>query len=125
MKLRYFLVVIILLISAQTYAQTGRQVSGVVKDSTGITLPGTTVKLLTGTDSVSVGTDINGRYTFPSVTVNQFSLVVFSVGYKPLKRRFILSNDNKPAELAPIILKPTAIILKMVKTAIMCMMLIK
>jgi len=111
MKFRYFLVLITLIISAQTYAQTGRQVSGVVKDSTGITLPGTTVKLLTGTDSLSVGTDINGRYTFPSVTVNQFSLVVFSVGYKPLKRRFVLNNDTKPAELTPIVLKPAAIAL--------------
>ncbi|MGZ3928985.1 MAG: TonB-dependent receptor [Mucilaginibacter sp.] len=117
MKLKYLLAAIAFIVSIQAYAQTGRQVSGVVKDSTGITIPGTTIKLLTGKDSAIVATDMNGRYTFPSVTVNQFSLVVFSVGYKPLKRRFILNDDTKPAELAPIILKSDAIALKGVTIA--------
>lgn len=112
MKLRYLLIAISFIISIQVYAQTGRQVSGVVKDSTGITLPGTTVKLLTGTDSLVVATDLNGKFTFSAVPVNQFSLVVFSVGYQPLKRRFILDNANTPAMLAPIILKSDAIALK-------------
>jgi hypothetical protein len=112
MKLRYLFTTIIFIISIQAYAQTGRQVSGVVKDSTGITLPGTTVKLLTGKDSLIVATDLNGKFTFSVVPVNQFSLVVFSVGYQPLKRRFILDNANTPAMLAPIILKSDAIALK-------------
>ncbi len=90
MKIKYFLAAITFIISINSYAQTGRQVSGVVKDSTGVTLPGTTLKLLTGTDSLIVATDMNGRFTFTAVPVNQFSLVVFSIGYKPLKRRFIL-----------------------------------
>ena len=112
MKIRYFLIAIIVLFSIKTYAQTGRTVSGVVKDSTGLTLPGTTLKLLTGKDSITVATDANGRYTFSAVPVNQFSLVVISIGYQPLKRRFLLNNDNKPAELAPIILKSESIALK-------------
>ena len=118
MKLKYLLSVIILIIATQAYAQmiqTGqasRQVSGVVKDSTGTTLPGATIKLLTGKDSTTVATDMNGRFTFPAVPVNQFSLVVFSVGYQPIKRRFVLNNDKTAAELAPIILKTDAITLK-------------
>src|ERR1700712_841704 len=106
MKLKYLFAAIILTFASHAFAQTGRPVSGVVKDSTGITLPGTTLKLfLSPTDSLITATDANGRYTFQTITVNQFSMVVFSVGYKPLKRRFILNNDNKPAELAPIVLK--------------------
>ena len=42
----------------------GGTVSGVVKDTTGITLPGTTVKLFTGKDSPLVATDANGKIYF-------------------------------------------------------------
>ncbi|HEY4194508.1 MAG TPA: carboxypeptidase-like regulatory domain-containing protein, partial [Mucilaginibacter sp.] len=81
MKLKHLLTVIILIIAAHAFAQQpGRPVSGVVKDSTGTTIPGATIKLLTGTDSVTVATDLNGKFSFPAVPVNQFSLVVFSVG---------------------------------------------
>ncbi|MDO3624810.1 TonB-dependent receptor [Mucilaginibacter sp. BT774] len=112
MKLKHLLTVIILIITAQAYAQTGRPVSGVVRDSTGTTIPGATIKLLTGKDSTTVATDMNGKFSFPSVPVNQFSLVVFSVGYQPIKRRFVLNNDKTAAELAPIVLKSDAIALK-------------
>jgi hypothetical protein len=113
MKLKYLFVAITLILTSQAYAQTGRQVSGTVKDSTGITLPGSTIKLFTSPkDSLVTATDANGRFTFPAVSVNQFSVVVLSVGYVPLKRRFILNNDTKPADLAPIILKSEAIALK-------------
>jgi hypothetical protein len=113
MRLKYLFAAIILTLASHAFAQTGRPVSGVVKDSTGITIPGTTLRLyLSPKDSLITATDANGRYTFDAVTVNQFSMVVFSVGYKPLKRRFILNNDTKPAELAPIVLKADAIALK-------------
>ena len=112
MKLKNLLTVTILFITAHAFAQTGRPVSGVVKDSTGTTIPGATVKMLTGKDSLTVATDMNGKFNFPSVPVNQFSLVVFSVGYQPIKRRFVLNNDKTMAELAPIILKTDAIALK-------------
>ncbi|MDB5023693.1 MAG: outer rane beta-barrel protein [Mucilaginibacter sp.] len=112
MKLQCISAAITFIITFHAYGQTGRRVSGVVKDSAGTTIPGSTVKLLTGKDSLAVATDLNGKFTFPSVDANQFSLLVFSVGYQPLKRRFMLSNDNKPAELAPIVLKSEAIALK-------------
>src|ERR1700743_749697 len=113
MKLKYLIALLILALTTQAYAQTGRQVSGIVKDSTGITLPGSTVKLFTTpTESLVTATDATGRFTFPTVSVNQFSVVVWAVGYKPLKRRFILNNDTKPADLAPIILKSESIALK-------------
>jgi len=113
MKLKPLLTVIILFIAAHAFAQqTGRPVSGVVKDTTGTTIPGATVKLLTGTDSITVATDMNGKFTFPAVPVNQFSLVVFSVGYQGIKRKFVLNNDKTLAELAPIVLKSDAIALK-------------
>ncbi len=109
MKLKYLIAAILFIITAQAYAQGGRQVSGVVKDSTGITLPGVSVKMLTGKDSISWPTDANGRYTFKAVKTNQFSLVVSFIGYKTIKRRFNLTPGNTDAELAPFILKSDAI----------------
>src|SRR5579864_6196102 len=110
MKLKYLFTLLALIITTQTFGQAGRQVSGVVKDSTGITLPGSTIKLFTSaTDSLVTSTDANGKFSFATVPVNQFSIVVLSVGYQPLKRRFILNNANTPAELAPIVLKGDAI----------------
>lgn len=91
--------------SLSTYAQTGRQIKGFVKDSTGVTLPGTTVKLLTGADSSTVMTDNNGGFTFNDVKVNQFSLLLNSIGYQPLKRRFILDKAATPVLLNSIVLK--------------------
>ena len=112
MKLRYLFALLFITLSVQAFAQTGRQVTGIVKDSTGVTLPGTTVFLyITPKDSLLTATDANGRYTFATVPVNQFSIFVHPIGYKPLKRRFILNNDTKPVELAPIIVKTDAIAL--------------
>ena len=107
MKIRYFLAVIAFIISAQSYAQTGRQVSGIVKDSTG-TIPGATIRLYFGTDSLVTATDAGGVFRFNDVTVNQFSILVHPIGYLPIKRRFQLNPDNKPAVLAPFIVKSDA-----------------
>src|SRR3569833_3259240 len=112
MKLKYLLAAFVVFITAQVYAQTGRTVSGVVKDTTGITLPGTTVKIFTGKDSSVVATDPNGRYTFSGVTVNQFSLLFYYIGYKPLQRRIILNDDTMAVELATVILNSDAIALQ-------------
>ncbi|MFI5161124.1 MAG: outer membrane beta-barrel protein [Sphingobacteriales bacterium] len=105
MKLKYFLAAILFIITAQVYAQGGRQVSGVVKDSTGATLPGTTVKMLTGKDSSTVSTDMNGKFVFQGVTVNQFSLAIYSIGYQGIKRRYTLNATKADADLGSIVLK--------------------
>ncbi|HEY9196037.1 MAG TPA: carboxypeptidase-like regulatory domain-containing protein, partial [Mucilaginibacter sp.] len=104
MKFLYLLIAI-QLFSFTARAQTGRQIKGSVKDSTGLTLPGTTVKILTGTDSTTVVTDNNGVFTFNNVKVNQFSLVFNAIGYQGLRRRFILDNAATPVLLKPVILK--------------------
>ncbi|MBD1366988.1 outer membrane beta-barrel protein [Mucilaginibacter sp. ZT4R22] len=105
MKLKYLFVALALLLNVKVFAQTGRDVKGLVKDSTGVTLPGTTVKIITDKDSSAIITDANGSFIFHNVTVNQFSLVVVSMGYQPIKRRFILDNKTTPFTLLPIVLK--------------------
>jgi hypothetical protein len=114
MKLIYAFIALTLLISIKSYAQTGRDVHGTLIDSTKQTLPGSTVKILMGKDSASTIADAKGAFVFPSVKVSQFSLVIQSIGYEPVKRHFVLDNTNDPVFLRPIILKPSTTMLNTV-----------
>ncbi len=105
MKLRYFFIAIALLLSARSYAQTGRDVHGTVIDSTKATLPGSIITILTGTDSLKTIADANGKFVFQGIKGTQFSLVVQSIGYEPIRRRMTMDNTNNPVFLKPIILK--------------------
>lgn len=100
----FFLAFSFLFAFSELKAQNGRQVSGTVKDSTGITLPGVNVKLISPLDSAFTTTDPQGRFVFNGVKSNQFSITFQSVGYTPLRRRFNLNKDNLPAILAPVVL---------------------
>ena len=58
MKFKFLFLLITSLSGLSSYAQTTRDVHGTVTDSTRqVTLPGSTVKLLTGTDSVTTVTN--------------------------------------------------------------------
>ena len=112
MKIKYFLMLAALFVSVNIFAQTARDVHGSVTDSTKLSLPGSTVTLLTATDSVKTITDASGKFVFAGVKASQFSLVVQSIGYEPLKRRIVLDNTNQPVFLKPIILKGSTTMLK-------------
>jgi len=112
MKLRYFFIVAALFISLKSYGQTGRDIHGTVIDSTKVTLPGSTVKLLFGKDSVSTITDIKGAFLFSAVKAGQFTLIVTSIGYDPIKRHITLDATNNPVFLRPIILKTSSTMLQ-------------
>ena len=115
MKLSHILIAAALLISATGYAQTGRDVHGSVIDSTKVTLPGSTVKILFGTDSATTITDSKGAFVFPAVKMTgSFSLVIQSIGFEPVRRRFTLDNTNEPVFLKPIILKTSTTMLNTV-----------
>lgn len=101
---KYFIAFLMLITATLTYAQTGRTIKGTVIDSTKQSVPGTTVRLLTGTDSVTTVTDMNGTFTFPSVKAKQFSLLFLSIGYDALKRRIVLDTAKTPVFLKPIVL---------------------
>jgi len=111
MKLFYFFIAAILL-SANAFAQNGRDVHGTVTDSTKVTLPGSTVKLITATDSTTTTTDAKGAFVFRAVKGSQISLVVQSIGYLPVRKRIPLDNSNQPVFLRPIILKASSQMLK-------------
>ncbi|WP_295673674.1 outer membrane beta-barrel protein [uncultured Mucilaginibacter sp.] len=111
MKL-FYLFIAAFLIGANTYAQTGRDVHGTVTDSAKVTLPGSIVRLITATDSISTATDARGAFVFKGVKAAQFSLVVQSIGFNPVIKRIALDNSTEPVFLRPIILKPSSQMLK-------------
>src|ERR1700712_4954258 len=105
MKKPLLLLTILFLIAFKGYSQTGRQVHGIVADSTSVTIPGAVVKLKAGTDSSTVTTDMNGVFTFNNVIAKQFSLTFVSIGFTGLKRNYTFDDDSKPANIGMVKLK--------------------
>lgn len=99
----------VFLMAVSAYAQKAREVDGTVVDSTKLSIPGATVKLVSdGGDSTIVVTDSNGKFVVPSVNGKRFTLTIASLGYQTLKRRYVLDTASKPALLGQIILKSDA-----------------
>ncbi|WP_183562184.1 outer membrane beta-barrel protein [Mucilaginibacter sp. SP1R1] len=89
-----------------TFAQTTHDVSGTVVDSTKLSLPGSSIKLVSnsGDSTISIA-DANGKFTFPGVKGNKIALTISSIGFTPIKKHFSLTDDGKPVDLGNIILQ--------------------
>ena len=92
-------------ISYGAMAQTSRDVSGVVKDSTGTSVIAATVKFIAGKDTIFTRTDIDGKFAFKDVKSSTFLITVSSLGYKALNKRFLYKDAATPLILDPITLK--------------------
>ncbi|MEO5911297.1 MAG: TonB-dependent receptor [Pelobium sp.] len=86
-------------------AQTKLEVSGVVKDSTDVTVIGAAVKLTTATDTVNTVTNIDGIFNFSNVKSSEFSITVTALGFVPAKKRYLFDPTTNRQVLDPIILK--------------------
>ncbi|RYE06663.1 MAG: carboxypeptidase-like regulatory domain-containing protein, partial [Sphingobacteriales bacterium] len=94
---------IILLSMSYTFAQSGREVSGTVIDSTKLTVPGTNVKLTSDQgDSTVTAADANGKFIFPNVKGDKIRLTLSSIGYQTLIKRFSLGTGTEPIALGSI-----------------------
>ncbi|HTK20546.1 MAG TPA: outer membrane beta-barrel protein [Mucilaginibacter sp.] len=103
--------ILIFLFSAVTSlyanAQTGREVHGIVTDSTKLGVPGANVKLISDKgDSTVTITDPTGKFVFPAVNGTKLTLTISSIGYQSIKKHFSLDADTKPATLGTVVLKP-------------------
>ena len=81
-------------ISYGTMAQTNRDVSGVVKDSTGTSIIAATVKFIAGKDTIFTRTDIDGKFAFKSIKSSTFLITVSSLGYQALNKRFLYKMEQ-------------------------------
>ncbi|SHM78101.1 Carboxypeptidase regulatory-like domain-containing protein [Chitinophaga jiangningensis] len=82
-----------------------RQVSGVVRDSSGaVDVPQASVLLITLTDTLLVLTNEDGIFVFESVTSAEFTIVVQHLGYRPFMQRYMMNDTKARITLAPILL---------------------
>lgn len=99
------LLVIMIFSIGQLFAQNGREVRGIVKDTAGVGILGATVKLAPiagGVDTLSVRTNIDGVFSFKDVRVSQFTITVSSLGY----RQVLLRSLNAEGSAAIVLDKP-------------------
>jgi hypothetical protein len=80
-----------------SYAQTtSASVSGTVQDQQGGVLPGVTITLTSGTQgsALTAVTDEGGRFVFPIVRPDRYSLQAALQGFKTLQRTNLIVNAN-------------------------------
>jgi hypothetical protein len=107
MKYIYTPLILIFLFISNSYAQTGRGVSGQLIDSTKQTLPGSTVKLITDLgDSTTIATDMDGKFNFTNIRGTKIKLYISSFGYQGVIKNYSFSpTDNATFVIPPIELK--------------------
>ncbi|MGB4399745.1 MAG: TonB-dependent receptor [Daejeonella sp.] len=98
-KLIFF--VCLFFLGTSVFAQTFRNVSGVVQDSTGAGVFSATVKLvpLSGGDTLQTRSDVDGNFAFRGVTTSSFNIFVNSLGYAA-----ITISSRNPDGTTPIVL---------------------
>ncbi|HEY0273041.1 MAG TPA: TonB-dependent receptor, partial [Chitinophaga sp.] len=89
--------------SAQT---TPRVVKGSVRDSTGLLLPGASVRLATPHDTLSTITRSDGTFEIPHVTESRFSLLVYMMSYAGFKQDYTFPAGDSVARVGVITLQP-------------------
>lgn len=104
MKKLVFIIICLLGLKV-TKAQTAMEVSGVIKDSTNVTIIGAAVKLATKTDTINALTNIDGMFVFSNIKSSEFSVTISALGYAPIKKRYLFDPNSKKEVLEPIILK--------------------
>ncbi len=99
--------VIAFLMLSTAMAQTGRQVSGMIIDTTQLSVPGTTVKYVSNAgDSTATVTGLDGKFVFNNVKGTSITVTITSLGYEGIRKRFnFADNDAKPLDLGTIVLK--------------------
>jgi hypothetical protein len=98
-----------------SHAQTTRAVNGSLIDSTKMPIPGALVKLTSDKgDTLTTTSGPKGDFSFKNVKGIRITLSLSSIGYQGLIKHFILSNDNKSADVGTIVLKTQTNMLKQV-----------
>lgn len=101
----YVAFITLFILHSNSYAQSGRTVSGTVKDTLNNSVIGATIKLTSSKDSLMIRTDIDGNFTIKDVKSATFLISITSLGYKNFNQRYFFNEENTPVTLPPIILK--------------------
>ncbi|PTQ94001.1 outer membrane receptor protein involved in Fe transport [Mucilaginibacter yixingensis] len=111
---RILSLILLVVLTKLAIAQKSYTVTGLVKDTTGLTVPGATVTLLTGKDSVSLSTGMNGTFTIKNIPASQFALHISAIGYNNFKQNYAPADAGTLINLPAIVLKTSSTVLKTV-----------
>ncbi|RZK39624.1 MAG: carboxypeptidase-like regulatory domain-containing protein [Pedobacter sp.] len=109
---RYFLLLLLILITAITYGQNSFVVSGTVKDHQE-NLSGASIYL--NGFKISTSTDKNGKFVLSNITPGSYELLVQMIGYKPYSKKVIVADKSinvditlseKVTELSAVVIRP-------------------
>lgn len=110
---RYILIFFVSIITiGNVNAQSLYEVKGILKDSTGQTIIGATVRLISSEDTISTATGIDGDFLIKKVKSPDFSLHINALGYKPFIKNYKFSDPKEKITLQPIVLMNDAKLLK-------------
>ncbi len=107
MKKTLLHLIMFLLAAGGLQAQTLHEVKGIVQDTTGTSLPGTSVRLVSGTDTLATAAGLDGSFVFPRVKSAEFSLTINLIGFTPFSRHFIHDQNVASINIGVIKLKVT------------------
>ena len=90
------LLIVVLMLGAIASAAVTGKVSGTVKDPSGSPIPGAalTATLTAQGIQTKTTTDGKGEYSFPSLTVGTYDILVESTGFRPEKRTGLVIDAN-------------------------------
>lgn len=87
--MRLIVIVFCLLVGqGALYGQTGKQVKGVLQDSTGQSVIAASIKLIADSDSIVTTSDLGGNFEFENVMAESFTVTISSLGYEAKKLFF-------------------------------------
>ena len=93
MKGFFYYSLALILTAHYSLAQTA-EVSGVLKDSTGLTVISAAIKLYSSQDTLSAVSDIDGKFYIRNVKSKNFSINVTALGFKPFAKTYNFSSSG-------------------------------
>lgn len=82
-----------------------REVSGIVKDTTNVGVPGVTVRLTSDKDTLIMGTNPDGMFRFINVKSAVYTISVNSIGFRSFIGKYKQNDAIAKIQMDPIILK--------------------
>lgn len=110
MKFRTSLLIILCSISSHLYSQKPTQVlSGIILDETTLTpIPSASIVVLNTKPLLGTNSDINGKFTLPTVPLGRHNIQVSSIGYEPIIIANVLVTSAKEIQLSITLKEMTA-----------------
>lgn len=125
-NMRLLVLISFMCVSLQVFGQEqeGRQVHGIVQDTSGVALEGVNVFLIANNDTAKVITNENGQFLFKNVTALSFRISYSLLGFQIYDEQYII-DPSKEVKFINVNLKRQATVLRDVNIYGMLPVLVK